>query len=83
MAEQEARDAFAVEMARRFEEFVSWSIANWPAPASPLMESDFAACRTELQGLLGKRLDEAEVGEAADPAAGGAQYVNSNPAPWP
>jgi hypothetical protein len=83
MADKQACDAYAVEMARRFEEFVHWSRENWPIPASPLLDSDFAGCRMELKGILGQRLDEAQSGHEPDPSSGGAQYVSANPAPWP
>lgn len=84
MADKQKCDEFAAEMARRFDEFVRWSIENWPVPASPLMPSDFDASRAEMHELLGQRLDDARtVDAAADPAAGGPQYVSLNPAPWP
>lgn len=83
MADKQTCDTYAVEMARRFEEFVHWSRDNWPIPASPLLDSDFAGCRMELKGILGQRLDQAQSGHEADPSSGGAQYVSANPAPWP
>lgn len=84
MTDKRKCDEFAADMARRFDEFVQWSIENWPVPESPLMESDFDASRAELHRLLGQRLDEARnVETAPDPAAGGPQYVSLNPAPWP
>ncbi|MDO8300868.1 hypothetical protein [Lacisediminimonas sp.] len=83
MADKQTCDNYAEEMARRFEEFVHWSRDNWPIPASPLLDSDFAGCRMELKRILGQRLDQAQSGHEADPASGGAQYVSANPAPWP
>lgn len=87
-------DAYAQEVNRRFEEWVSWTIEHWPRTSQPLMESDFVAARRELSELLGPRLGEPGLGEGARPGdrvpdpPGLApdkdrQYRDMNPMPWP
>jgi hypothetical protein len=80
MASKEECDRFAAEVARRFEDFTKWTISNWPQPAHPLDQSDFNASRREIAGLLGDKLSSEQTDS---PSAGGPQYVNMNPAPWP
>jgi hypothetical protein len=84
MADKQACDAYAAEMARRFEDLVTWARDNWPVPSSPLLDSDFEGARRDLNLILGERLSQAQsADQAASPAAGGPQYVSVNPAPWP
>ncbi|HCY63136.1 MAG TPA: hypothetical protein DHV59_09960 [Oxalobacteraceae bacterium] len=72
---------YASELTRRFEEFTDWAIHNWPQKNYPLLPSDFAESRRELSIILGKRLNESE--SVPPPEAGGPQYVDVNPSPWP
>lgn len=83
MRHQERADKFASEMTQRFEEFVRWTIENWPNPDFPLVDSDFAASRKEVQHILGIKLSQSQQSEAGPPASETVQYVNMNPAPWP
>jgi hypothetical protein len=84
MASKDKCDEFAMEMARRFEDFVKWTMENWPNKDIPLLQSDFNALRKEIRFILGEKLNEAQ---ASAPSSGAArdsvQYVNMNPAPWP
>lgn len=81
MAGNEANQAFSRELSRRFEDLVRWAIANWPERERPLTESDFTRVRQEMAQLGAS--PEAVVKEAPEPSAGGEQYVNINPSPWP
>ena len=84
MADKQACDAYAAEMARRFDDWVKWARDNWPVPISPLLDSDFEGARREMHLIVGERLSQATAAEQApDPAAGGPQYVSMNPTPWP
>jgi hypothetical protein len=84
MSSKEQRDKFADETAQRFEDFVKWTIENWPDQEHPLLQSDFSESRQELGHILGVKLSEAQAG-APSPQSddNSAQYVNVNPAPWP
>lgn len=80
-------DQYAVDVAKRFEEFVQWTIARWPNREFPLLESDFEQCRHELAEILGPKLGD---GNEKDDRSSGtvnesntAQYVDMNPMPWP
>ncbi len=77
---KEKCDQYAAEVVRRFEEFTSWTMENWPHQSQRLMSSDFSESRRELAGLLSEKLSSEE---DKSPSEGGAQYVDMNPAPWP
>lgn len=74
---------YASELVRRFEEFTSWAIANWPEKNYPLMPSDFAESRREISVILGRKLHEGESSPSSTPAQDGAPYLEVNPTPWP
>jgi len=84
MFEKERYDQYAVEAAKRFEDFALWAITNWPNKNFPLMQSDFSQSRKELSQIVGPKLgaggetppSESQVGDSS-------QYINANPAPWP
>jgi hypothetical protein len=83
VANTEDNAKYADEVVRRFEEFTSWAIANWPQKNYPLMPSDFAESRREISVILGRRLQEGEDSAAPTPEQGGPQYTDVTPAPWP
>lgn len=86
MADKEACDRYATELARRFDEFTQWARDNWPIETAPLLNSDFDASRKELQSILGEKLQQGQDQDSATespPNDGSIQYVNINPAPWP
>ncbi|MDB5764671.1 MAG: hypothetical protein JWQ21_3666 [Herminiimonas sp.] len=84
MADKQASDRFAAEMAARFDDFTKWAIENWPNKDLPLLQSDFSESRKEIALMLGGRLSEGQTaGPGAPPAEDSGQYVNMNPAPWP
>ena len=81
MESTQARQQFGNELLRRFEEMQQWAIANWPESAQPLAAADFAAARKSILTLV-TMTSEINRHEA-EPAEGGAQYVDVTPAPWP
>ena len=89
MNDKEKRDAFARELTRRFDEFTSWAIENWPVESFPLMQSDFAASGKEISDILGPKLAQGEESRGGDHASNLSQsehepqYVNVTPMPWP
>jgi hypothetical protein len=83
MASKEECDRYADEVARRFEEFTSWAIANWPEKNFPLLSSDFTQSRREVGMILGSKLHEGHSGTSDDANKNDAQFVHMNPAPWP
>ena len=86
MATKEERDRFASEMAQRFDDFVKWSIENWPDANTPLLNSDFDKSRKEMQLILGEKLHEGQDNDPPDPLPPqdqNIQYLPLNPAPWP
>lgn len=88
MSTKDEYDLFAAEMARRFEDFVSWSMEHWPNKQVPLTDSDFAVARKEISEMVGPRLGDGQKrtpveGGVASPSDDGAQYVQVTPMPWP
>ena len=81
METMDARQQFANELLRRFEEMQQWAMANWPDSAQPLSTADFAAARKYILALL-PMTSEINRHEP-EPAEGGEQYVDVTPAPWP
>lgn len=81
MENNEQRRQFINELWRRFEEVQQWAIANWPDPARPLSAADFVEARKEILGL-GNMTSELNRQEP-EPSDGGAQYIDTTPAPWP
>lgn len=79
----DTRRAFINELWRRFEEVQQWAIENWPDPDQPLSSSNFVAARQEILALGRTGNDAKRVQEEAEPADGGAQYIDTTPAPWP
>lgn len=76
-------EEYASELVRRFDEFTSWAIANWPEKNYPLMSSDFAESRREVSLILGRKLHEGTSAPASTPAQEDAPYIDTNPTPWP
>lgn len=88
MSTNKDNDAFAKETLRRFDDFVSWTISNWPHGHAPLSGGDFSAGRRELATLLGPRLDAGnefndEHNAHPDDMDANPQYIPVTPAPWP
>lgn len=81
MENNDQRRQFINELWRRFEEVQQWAIAHWPDPAHPLTPADFVEARKEILGL-GAMTSELNRQEP-EPSAGGPQYIDTTPAPWP
>lgn len=81
MEYDDPRRAFINEVWRRFEEVQAWAIEHWPQPQHPLSSSDFVETRKEILALGSRH--QASTRQEPEPAEGGAQYIDSNPAPWP
>ncbi|QAU34990.1 hypothetical protein [Janthinobacterium sp. 17J80-10] len=79
----DAAEDYASELVRRFDEFTSWAIANWPEKNYPLMSSDFAESRREVSQILGRKLHEGTSAPASTTAQENAPYLDTNPTPWP
>lgn len=74
---------FAAELDRRFNDLTTWAIANWPDASYVASEADFAAARKNIDRLRAMHDPSLPQGDAAEPSAGGAQYVDVSPSPWP
>jgi hypothetical protein len=81
MENNEQRRQFINELWRRFEEVQQWAIEHWPDPAHPLSPADFVEARKTILGL-GNMTSELNKQEP-EPSAGGPQYIDTTPAPWP
>lgn len=73
--------SYAQELELRLDELIQWAIANQPHTVTQLTPSDFNAPRDSFCTIAkgGGTLLKQE----PEPADGGAQYINDNPAPWP
>jgi hypothetical protein len=83
MASKEECDRYAIEMARRFEEFTKWAVENWPVKDAPLQSFDFSESRKEIGQILGPRLLEGRTDLPESPSEDSARYRQINPTPWP
>ncbi|MFC5473857.1 hypothetical protein [Paraherbaspirillum soli] len=78
------RNQYAAEMSKRFEEFTTWAISNWPVKNVPLMATDFAECHKEIAKILGPRLgDSNDPDDLIEDKEYEPQYINVTPMPWP
>ncbi|MGK5081012.1 hypothetical protein [Janthinobacterium sp. HLX7-2] len=84
-AQEEARRAFIGELWQRFETLQEWAVSHWPDQKNPLSSADFVEARKEILSLRSPAgpLNQPATRDAAEPADGGAQYVDVTPAPWP
>jgi hypothetical protein len=79
------RQQYAQELHARFEAYCQWAVEHWPVAEQPLTEVAFVAARRELELMTGAMLHPGKkpADVAPPPAAGGAQYEDVTPAPWP
>jgi len=73
--------SYAQELELKVNELIQWAIANQPHTVTVLNETDFNEPRDSFLTIAkggGTRLKQ-----EPEPADGGAQYINDNPAPWP
>ncbi|MET0357600.1 MAG: hypothetical protein ABW044_12540 [Cellvibrio sp.] len=73
--------SYAQQLEQKLDELIQWSIANQPHKITKLSPDDFNEPRSLFCTIAkgGGTLLEQE----PEPADGGAQYINDNPAPWP
>lgn len=74
-------DAFRKELIRRFDELTHWAVDNWPDRSRPLSAVDFVRIREQMAAAGDRPEDSGQRG--LDPAEGGPQYRDVDPAPWP
>ena len=76
--------SYAQELEQHLDGLIEWAIANQPHTINPMTSADFHPVREQFLTLAksGKKLSPAKP-DAAEPAEGGPQYINDNPAPWP
>lgn len=73
--------SYAQELELRIDELIDWAIANQSHTLTKLSKADFSEPREKFTTIAkgGGTLLKQE----PEPADGGAQYINDNPAPWP
>ncbi|HAT33756.1 MAG TPA: hypothetical protein DCW29_23820 [Janthinobacterium sp.] len=79
------RRQFVNELWGRFEELQRWALAHWPDSAHPLSAANFVQARQEILALgrTPRPSGEQPSTPQAEPSAGGAQYIDVDPTPWP
>lgn len=84
-AREAARRAFIAELWRRFEGLQEWAVSHWPDQKNPLTSADFVEARKEILSLRSPAgsLNQSENAAEPEPEEGGAQYLDTTPAPWP
>ena len=81
MSEITQNAIFAREVQRRLDELIGWIVENTPDKKRMLSRGDFLEGRKSIWRIASgdTSLEHIE----PEPAEGGAQYINDNPAPWP
>lgn len=84
MANHEELQKFAEALALRVDELTVWAISHWPDPQHPLRPEHFNAVREAFAAIAALQpvLRPAEAA-LPSPSAGGPQYLDSDPTPWP
>jgi hypothetical protein len=72
---------FSREFERRIDDLIAWAVTSSPKRTSPLFTHDFAKVRESMCEIARGGGDALH--RELEPAEGGPQYVNDNPAPWP
>ncbi len=72
---------FVSEFERRVNELIAWAVATSPKHISPLFTHDFETVRKNICKIASGGSDAPH--RELEPAEGGPQYINDNPAPWP
>ncbi len=81
MSETTQNAIFAREVQRKLDDVIDWILENVPNKKTTLTRSDFLEARQSICSIASgiTNLNHIE----PEPAEGGAQYINDNPAPWP
>lgn len=83
MTEKLDQTAFGRELDLRLDEIIAWVVKECPLSNANLAYADFKKVRNEFRQLAMGELTVDNPASDAEPEAGGAQYINDNPAPWP
>jgi len=81
MSEITQNAIFAREVQRKLDELISWIVENVPDKNHRLSRSDFLEARQSICSMVSGTANIQHI--EPEPADGGAQYINDNPAPWP
>lgn len=76
--------SYAQELEQQLDGLIEWAVANQPHTIDRITSVDFHPVREQFLTLAksGNKLST-EKPDAPEPAEGGPQYINDNPAPWP
>ncbi len=86
MSEKTQNAIFVREVQRKLDELIDWIIENVPDKKDSLSRNDFSEARQSICSIASgnTHLNHNELNHIEpEPADGGAQYINDNPAPWP
>lgn len=76
--------SYAQELEQRLDRLIAWAIAEQPHTVTRLDKADFSEVREEFLTLAKSGSKKSRgIANAPEPADGGPQYINDNPAPWP
>jgi hypothetical protein len=81
MTETTQNAIFAREVQRKLDELIAWIVENSPDKTHALARSDFLDARQSICCIASGTTNIQHI--EPEPAEGGAQYINDNPAPWP
>lgn len=81
MSEITQKAIFTRELQRRLDELINWIVESAPDKTTALAKKDFAEVRQSVLYIASCGVDVQVI--EPEPEAGGAQYINDNPAPWP
>ena len=81
MSEMTRNAIFAREVQRKLDELIDWIVANAPDKNNALSRKDFFEARQIICKIASGNINIQHI--EPEPEAGGAQYINDNPAPWP
>ena len=81
MSEPNTELSYAQQLEQQLDAIIDWSISNQPHKLSKLSRDDFNEVRSEFCRIA--KGGGSDLEQEPEPAEGGAQYINDNPAPWP
>jgi hypothetical protein len=81
MSEKTQNAIFAREVQRRLDELIDWIVKNSPDKKDTVTRRDFLDTRKSMCSIASGDINLNHI--EPEPADGGAQYINDNPAPWP
>jgi hypothetical protein len=81
MSEITQNAIYAREVQRKWDELISWIIENNPDKKNTISRECFLETRQAIFRIANGATSIKHI--EPEPEAGGAQYINDNPAPWP